>query len=186
MSRLYIALIHYPVTNKHGDTVTTSITPFDVHDIARSALSFGIDHYFVVNPSKGQKKVVERMIGFWNAGFGKTYNPNRTEALSIVSHKSTLSEAIQSIETEINQKPILVSTSARLMETKKTINMDKAKKMLKEKPLLVLFGTGWGLAPEIIHQSDAILEPIKGVASYNHLSVRAAAAIILHQLANKE
>jgi hypothetical protein len=51
---------------------------------------------------------------------------------------------------------------------------------------LLLFGTGWGLAPELIRQADVRLEPIRGAPSstYNHLSVRAACAITLDRLAS--
>ena len=49
-------------------------------------------------------------------------------------------------------------------------------------PHLLVFGTGWGLAPEVIERADLVLEPICGPTDYNHLSVRSAAAIILDRL----
>jgi hypothetical protein len=45
-----------------------------------------------------------------------------------------------------------------------------------------VLGTGWGLAPEILGRADLRLEPITGTGDYNHLSVRAAAAILLDRL----
>ena len=48
--------------------------------------------------------------------------------------------------------------------------------------ILLLFGTGWGLTVEVLGQADMVLEPIRGVGDYNHLSVRAAAAVILDRL----
>lgn len=39
-----------------------------------------------------------------------------------------------------------------------------------------------GLIEEVMESSDYILEPIRGKAVYNHLSVRAAVAIILDRL----
>ena len=47
---------------------------------------------------------------------------------------------------------------------------------------LVLFGTAWGLAQEVIEAGDGILPPISGLGNYNHLSVRSAAAIVLDRL----
>ena len=47
---------------------------------------------------------------------------------------------------------------------------------------LLLFGTGWGMTNEVMNKADLILEPIRGKAEYNHLSVRAAVAIILDRL----
>ncbi|NNL76133.1 MAG: RNA methyltransferase, partial [Desulfobacterales bacterium] len=40
----------------------------------------------------------------------------------------------------------------------------------------------WGLTESFITKADYVLEPIAGVADYNHLSVRSAAAIILDRL----
>jgi hypothetical protein len=52
------------------------------------------------------------------------------------------------------------------------------------KPIALLFGTGWGLARELIDDADLRLEPIRAAADtgYNHLSVRAACAISLDRL----
>jgi hypothetical protein len=47
---------------------------------------------------------------------------------------------------------------------------------------LILLGTAWGLAQEVIDAGDGILPPISGLGNYNHLSVRSAAAIVLDRL----
>jgi hypothetical protein len=39
MTRVAVALLHYPVLDRSGATVTTSITNLDLHDMARSARS---------------------------------------------------------------------------------------------------------------------------------------------------
>jgi hypothetical protein len=49
-------------------------------------------------------------------------------------------------------------------------------------PNLLVLGTGYGLADEMLERCDLLLEPIQGDDEYNHLSVRAAAAIILDRL----
>ena len=54
------------------------------------------------------------------------------------------------------------------------------------RPLLLLFGTAWGLAPEVLATVDATLPPIEGSGDYNHLPVRAAVAIILDRLLGKK
>jgi hypothetical protein len=48
--------------------------------------------------------------------------------------------------------------------------------------MLLIFGTAWGLAEEIIQQVDYTLMPISTGTDYNHLSVRSAAAIVLDRL----
>ena len=50
------ALIHYPVLNKEGKIVTSSITNLDLHDIARSAKTFGIGRFYVVHPTKAMRR----------------------------------------------------------------------------------------------------------------------------------
>ena len=50
MAEVYIALIHWPALNKKGKIVATAITCIDLHDIARSALTYGVKKFFVVNP----------------------------------------------------------------------------------------------------------------------------------------
>jgi hypothetical protein len=41
MSDLYLALLHHPVLDKNGQIVTTAVTNMDIHDIARSAATYG-------------------------------------------------------------------------------------------------------------------------------------------------
>ena len=52
-------------------------------------------------------------------------------------------------------------------------------------PLMLLFGTGFGLAPPVLERADLVLAPILGPGAYNHLSVRSAAGIILDRLRGK-
>jgi len=52
----------------------------------------------------------------------------------------------------------------------------------EEEPFLILFGTGHGLATQVLDEADRVLPPVRGAASFNHLSVRAAAAIVLDRL----
>jgi hypothetical protein len=49
-------------------------------------------------------------------------------------------------------------------------------------PMLILLGTGWGLADPLIPSVSRVLTPIEGASDWNHLSVRSAAAILLDRL----
>ena len=55
----------------------------------------------------------------------------------------------------------------------------------KGEPILLLFGTGWGLEKNILNEADYVLDPIEGFGEYNHLPVRAAVAIILDRLISR-
>jgi len=52
----------------------------------------------------------------------------------------------------------------------------------RESPFLLMFGTGWGMSDELMARANYVLKPINGPTDYNHLSVRAACAIILDRL----
>ena len=72
--------------------------------------------------------------------------------------------------------------AARLKELKPKLDSTKKKKIKREGPILLLFGTGWGLEKSILTEADYVLDPVEGVGEYNHLPVRAAIAIILDRL----
>jgi tRNA (guanine37-N1)-methyltransferase len=58
----------------------------------------------------------------------------------------------------------------------------QVRRWLAEGPVLLVLGTGHGLAPEVLTRADAVLSPVRGFALYNHLSVRSAAAILVDRL----
>ena len=39
---LAVALVHHPVLDRRGDRVTTAVTNLDLHDIARTARTYGV------------------------------------------------------------------------------------------------------------------------------------------------
>ena len=55
-----------------------------------------------------------------------------------------------------------------------------------DRPIYLIFGTGWGLTEEMVKSCDYILEPVWGRGDFNHLSVRSAASIILDRLLAEE
>jgi hypothetical protein len=115
-------------------------------------------------------------------GFGREYNENRSEAIDIVFYHSMWEEAHLEAEKLLGEKVYTVATSARNIVSNKNIMMNDLRILRNDKPLFLLFGTGWGLTDEILSKVDYILEPILGAKEYNHLSVRSAAAIILNGL----
>jgi hypothetical protein len=92
-----------------------------------------------------------------------------------------LAEVVGIIETDCGQKPELLVTSASLADA--TLTYSEARERIQQgRPLLILFGTGWGLTKEVLAMADSTLAPIQGFSHYNHLSVRSAVAIILDRL----
>jgi hypothetical protein len=178
---VYIALLHYPVYNKREDVVSTCITGFDLHDIARSAITFGIKKYFVVNPLPAQRAFAQRIIDFWMGEDSLEFNWTRAEAFKLISIKEHLEEAIEEVAQNEGQRPKIVGTSAKPRGSVKFEDL-KLEIRNSKAPYLILFGTGWGMADEVFDKMDCVLPPIMGNSEYNHLSVRSANAIILDRL----
>jgi tRNA (guanine37-N1)-methyltransferase len=181
-SRLYVALLHYPVRNKSGDVVTTAVTNADIHDIARACRTYGVKHYFLVTPIDEQRRLVGEIIGHWTDGEGARRNATRHDAFRGVSVVRDLEEAKAAIGRREKQVPLVMGTSAR--EDERSISYDRGSYLLAHggRPTLLCFGTGSGLTDEFLSSMDTRLEPVRGVGDYNHLSVRSAVSIILDRL----
>jgi hypothetical protein len=179
--RLDIALIHYPVVNKKQELIGSAVTNLDLHDIARAGKTFGIGTYWVVTPYEQQQKLAADIAGHWTEGYGGTVNPDRAEALSIIQIRANLKQVIAEISKQGGRAPLVVATSASQLYKK--MSYQALRSVLQEgRSVLLLLGTAWGLAPDVIEQADATLPPIVGPGTYNHLSVRSAASICLDRL----
>jgi hypothetical protein len=184
--RLYIGLLHYPVYNKHEQRIASAITTFDLHDIARLARTYEARRFFVITPLLDQMRLAERVKRHWVSGYGAGYNRNRKEAMERLAVVPSLEEAVGVIRREEGEDPVLIATDAAPQQ-RRGLSYDGARTVLRgHKPVMLLFGTAWGLDREILERANYVLEPICGRGGYNHLSVRSAAAIILDRLAGRE
>ncbi|HEY6462749.1 MAG TPA: RNA methyltransferase [Polyangiaceae bacterium] len=181
MRRVAIALVHHPVLDGQGAIVTTAVTNLDVHDLARSARTYGCSDYFVVHPIAAQRALVERIREHWTDGSSGKRIPDRREALTVLRIVDSLGVALDALGGRANVE-VWVTAARRLGAS---VPFADARERLagEGKPVLVVFGTGWGLAPSVVEAADALLDPIRPArGEYNHLSVRAACAIALDRL----
>jgi hypothetical protein len=181
---LYIVLLHYPVCNKEGQIVATSIANMDIHDIARIAKTYGVLKFYIVNPVLEQRILAQEIMNHWQEGYGAEYNKFRQAAFELVKIKETLAEVLSEIAKESSLTPRIIVTGANFSGN--VLSYAELKKMVKNNescPFLIIFGTGSGLAEEIVCNADFRLESIKGAGHYNHLSVRSAVAIVLDRVA---
>ena len=111
---LYIALCHYPVTNKFGEKVAVSVTNLDLHDMARVTRSFGLGGFYATTPIADQRDLADRLLAHWKQGAGSRANPDRAEAFSKVQVFEDIEAAVLDIERQTGQCPRLAATSARL------------------------------------------------------------------------
>ncbi|KMP11069.1 hypothetical protein UZ36_05755 [Candidatus Nitromaritima sp. SCGC AAA799-C22] len=183
-SDIHLALIHYPVYNKVGEVVTSSVTTLDVHDISRAATTYALNSFYVVTPLKTQRQLVERLIEHWMTGYGAEYNPTRKEALLATRVTNNLKETVRDITERCGQTPVTVATGAK--QFPQSVDFPRMRQEIERGgPILLMFGTGWGLEKSILKEADYVLNPIDGIGGYNHLPVRAAIAIILDRLLSR-
>jgi hypothetical protein len=183
MAGVAIALVHHPVLDSKNEVVTTAITNLDVHDLARSATSYGVTDYFVAHPIAAQRELVERILSHWSEGSSGRRIPDRKVALEVVRVVTSLDEAIARLGGK-DAVEVWV-TAARDLASPKRLSFEDARAKIESggKAVLIVFGTGWGLAPAVVDAADFALAPIRAARSaYNHLSVRAACAIALDRL----
>jgi len=182
---LDIALVHYPVRNRIGEKIGSAVTNLDLHDIARTGRTYGARRFWVITPYDDQLRLVDEIVGHWRDGHGGRSNPDRKEAFSLVRTARTLDQAIAACgEAHSGAVPLVVATSASAREPQISFRA-LAERLLTPGPVLLLFGTASGMADEVFALCDYSLPPVGGAGEYNHLPVRAAAAIILDRLLGK-
>jgi len=181
--RMWVCLAHHPVLDRAGEIVTTSVTNLDVHDLARSGRTYGIAGLVVASPVTAQLELVEHVVSYWNDPAHVRRIPGRREALALVKTCAAVPDSILLVESLSGLRPVVIGTSARPGPGR--TSHAALRRSIREDPSiprLLLLGTGWGLAPEILDSCDAVLAPVEESSDYNHLSVRAAGAIILDRL----
>jgi hypothetical protein len=186
LRRVAIALVHYPVLDRAGETVTTAITNLDLHDMARSARTYGVDRLFVVHPVEAQRALADRIREHWVSGSGKKRIPDRATALDVLAIVPSMADVFEAMAPSVGRRGVMLWTTAASARGGPVTRFDIARQTLEldGPPVLIAFGTGWGLARELVDDADARLEPIYARADtgFNHLSVRAACAIALDRL----
>ena len=177
-----LALVHHPVLDRHGDMVTAAVTNLDVHDLARLATTYQLSRYYLVTPAVEQQQLTARIARHWQEGYGALYNPDRRWALDCLQISNGLEDALTDWRRLNEGQGVAVLTGARHAAG---LSFPAARALACREPLLLVFGTGHGLAPSLYTPDRPCLLPVRG-GGYNHLSVRTAAAIILDRLIGEQ
>jgi hypothetical protein len=168
--------------------VTTAVTNMDIHDISRSARTYNIKGYYLVTPIVDQHELVERILAHWRTEQSRAYHPDRVEAVSLVRMAKSFDEVKADVRAEQGMDPEVVLTDAKPMKTALSYADYRRELMDPErpkKPVMLVFGTGWGISETFYPQVHRVLAPVygpEGQEGYNHLSVRSAVAVILDRL----
>ena len=176
-----MVLVHHPVRNKAGETICSAVTNLDIHDIARTSRTFGVKGYYIVTTLEDQKVLTEKIVAHWTTGRGGKLNPARKEALELVKIRTSLEDVVEEIRNQSGKNPCVVATSARRYADALTWQSGR-ECLVDGRPMVLIFGTAWGVTDEVMASADHVLEPVEGGTHYNHLPVRAAVAIILDRL----
>ncbi len=188
-ARTHLALVHHPVVDRTGKVVTSSLTNFDVHDLARSTLTYGLAAYHIVTPVTSQREKAQHIANLWLEELpvrDAKVSGSRAHALALVRTADSIETVLAELAAEYGKPPTVVATSARSESfpaaARRTPDQLVAEATLDSAPLLLVLGTGWGLADALIPSVSRMLTPIEGASNWNHLSVRSAAAILLDRL----
>ncbi len=191
-ARCYVALVHHPVSDRTGLVVTTALTNLDLHDIARSTTTYGLAAFFVVTPIDSQRDKALQIGAMWRENMA---GEHRTKALAAVRVAADVAAAVAAITAEVGVAPLVVATSASPQQfpgIETLTSTDLLQRLVgvpsattPPQPILLLFGTGWGLVSAQLAKVDLVLHPIEGAPAWNHLSVRSAVAITLDRLFGK-
>ena len=145
MAQLYIALIHYPVVNKNGQTIASALTNLDLHDISRATKTFGLKAFFVVTPLEDQIDLIQKIISHWTQGIGAQYNPKRRSALEMIHVSASYADVIDRVAISEGMQPKTIATCARAAPA--NTSYEKCRAMLKnDEPYVLALGTAWGLS----------------------------------------
>jgi tRNA (guanine37-N1)-methyltransferase len=200
--RTHLALCHHPVVDRNGTIVTTAVTNFDIHDLARSSMTYGLAGYHIITPVTSQREKAANIATLW---IGDEKGEHRAQALRLVRTADSIETVIAELTVDHARSvtgrapdasgaelgaspyaPLVVATSAKPTSfpgvPRRTAGELVAEASLDPRPMLILLGTGWGLAESLIPSVSRVLAPIEGDSEWNHLSVRSAAAIILDRL----
>lgn len=184
--RTYLVLAHHPVYDRNREVVTSSVTNLDIHDIARSAATYGLGGYLPVTPVSHQQDKIERIVSVWRDQIRQAGADNRGEALASIEVAPSIAGALARVARRHKKaaRPLVVATSARDVPGAETVDAAalRGRLLAHEGPAVLLFGTGWGLTEEALGVADLVLEPVRGPSDFNHLSVRSAAAAVLDRL----
>jgi len=180
---IYLALVHYPVLNRHGELIASAITNLDIHDMARLARTYELSACYVVTPLSDQQVLARSLIDHWLEGVGGDINPDRREAMGLIRIAGDIEKVRSDITSETERRVLVYATTAK--KRPNPVDWSGLRKKIGDQgrdSILLLFGTASGFDNSVLESVDGVISPIEGNREYNHLSVRSAVAITLDRL----
>lgn len=179
MADIFMAVVHFPALDRNGRIVATSINSMEIHDLSRICMTYDVKLCYIVTPLERQIDMLKAIKRYWLEGPGLTYNRERAETLKRLKEVESVEEVLREIQEE--GTPFILGTSATHRGKGKVSEAD-VRRIQKDRPVLILLGTGYGLADETLSLCDAMLPPIRGRTGFNHLPMRVAAGILIDRI----
>lgn len=177
-SGFYIALVHYPVLNRLGEVISSTVDSFDFFDASRLALTYGVDQMYIVHPKAAQQALIARLIEH-----GQSQGREQAER-GYFDHSQgvrDLQVAIDDVTQRCGRKPKIVATTAKSGYPRVSVQSLR-EELGADAPQLWLIGKAWGMTQALIESADLVVASIDGNTGYNHLSVRSALSIYIDRM----
>lgn len=173
-------LVHSPVVLAGHRTGMSSVTNLDLHDISRTARTYGMGTFYVATPAADQRALLTGIIRHWERA-GVMGHENRLQALRMACPVESVEEAVSRMTESYGEEPFVIATTANWPKKPACVSFRDVRAMARKRPVLILLGTAHGLSPKLVKACGAVLRPVRFM-DYNHLSVRSAAAIIADRI----
>ncbi|CAM2061266.1 tRNA (guanine-N(1)-)-methyltransferase [Desulfovibrionales bacterium] len=182
---LHVFLIHYQVQDDCEKNMPLFLTNLDVHDIITFIDIYELGGYWLVMPIENQQQFAQRLLDNWTASLAGIRNHDYTVPLSRLHVAPDIGVAMAGVVEAAGERPLVVATGASVgrkdwrgtMLTPTGLRCE-----LERRPVALFLGMGSGLARSVLAGADEFLAPVRGLRTYNHLSVRSAAAIIIDRI----
>jgi len=96
MRSVSAVLVHHPILDRQRAVVTGAITNLDLHDISRSAHTYGLSAFYVAHPIGAQRELATRVREHWISGSGARRIPDRVPPMRDLRVVTSLDEALES------------------------------------------------------------------------------------------
>ena len=176
---VYVLLLHHPLRDLRGDRGVAAVHPEELRDLARTCRTYGVRRLLVAHPQGEQR---DRIRSFQLPGTeGRPDGDPSAEAWRLVKTFPSLHRALGWVRGKEKEEPLLVGTTARPEPGARHWLGLKRRLLEAGRPVVLLFGAGAGLHPEVLGDCDEVMLPIRGGSpdGYNHLSGTGAAAVTL-------
>lgn len=176
---LSFCLCHFPVRLEGGRVGSSSLTNLDIHDIGRISRSYGMGPFFVLLSLREQREILDNILKHWRKA-NQESRGDRQAALSQVCPVQNFAELEEKAAAYYGMAPVYVASSAAWPDRGgaiRAITPEEIRKICAAAPVVILLGTGRGLDLKSLALNFRLMRPLRFL-NENHLSVRAAAAII--------